>query len=595
MKLFSHFKSIRYKFLICTVLLMLTFMVLTAYLWYWKTSNDAADSSAAYVSEMLRIFNENFEVALRDINYVVSSASVEDENVRNILENSLEGYASDYELLQDTRKIQGYLTSSASYKHYLAGIMASSLSGHCFTIGDMPDFDTATAQDWFKSLPYEKNRSMFIAPHAYNTGTNSGSYRKYEEVFSIVRPIFISGKVNGFILADIKASLLQNIYDINLKGMGTVTVFDTNTDTLIYHSDNSKISVAVSDLSKLAKNFISTQGQLYSQVGSHKMLVLYKYSQLTNWTTIGLIPMDEMLTSYNRILNTIVTILLLFMLAGIIMTYLISGALTRNILLLNNALKTVGKDNMDISIAIRSHDEISQLYRQFNSMAERIRNLVSDIKNTEAKKRKAELKALQSQINPHFMYNTLNTIKFLSMMYGADNIKEVSESLSRLMHINMDDRQFISLGEEIQCIESYMKIQEYKFTGKFEYKIEVDEKLSDFYVLKLLLQPIVENALLHGIAPLNRNGIILIRIYRDGDCMKLRIQDNGAGMDREKIAEISGAAPNKRGIGLTNTMERIKLNFGEDYGIGISSEKGLYTVVELTVPLITEKEVKIYA
>ena len=306
-------------------------------------------------------------------------------------------------------------------------------------------------------------------------------------------------------------------------------------------------------------------------------------------------PVEQMLASYNKIRNTIVFSLIMFMFVGIIITYFISLMLTKNILRLNNVMKTVGKDNMDISIAIKSNDEISQLYLQFNAMVIRIKELVNDVKNTEAAKRKAELKALQAQINPHFLYNTLNTIKFLSTIYSAENIKEVSESLSRLMHISMDNRQFISVEEEIQYIESYLRIQEYKYTNKFVYNIIADDSVKGLMVLKLLLQPIVENAIIHGIAPMKGQGIVLIKMYKEGHVLKMKVQDNGLGISKQHIDDILGCKILEDSIGLSNVIYRIKLNFGADYGITILSEENLYTVIELIVPLIMENEVDSYA
>jgi two-component system sensor histidine kinase YesM len=225
-------------------------------------------------------------------------------------------------------------------------------------------------------------------------------------------------------------------------------------------------------------------------------------------------------------------------------------------------------------------------------MIVRIRELINDINHREKEKRKSDLRVLQSQINPHFLHNTLNTIKFLAVLQGADNIKSVSESLSTLLHINMDERNLISVEEELEYIRSYLNIQKFKYSNKFNASFHIEEEIKTCMVLKLLLQPIIENALEYGIGPLPTQGDILIKIYKDGQALKLRVQDNGPGMDQELIAKLLDNSIQTKGIGIRNTISRIKLNFGDDFGIFILSEPYLYTIVEISVPLIIGEEVE---
>lgn len=576
---------------------MFIFMIITTYLWYLKTSSEAYESASTYVSEMLRVSNENFEVALRDINYIVSSSARKEEYVINILSKPLDSYPSEYLLLQDNRKIQDYLSNLYSYKHYLKGMMISDLNGRSYINGDMASFKNIKSQEWYKNILDSDNQSIFIPPHSYqNVSQTDSDNSNNDKVISIVRPIFYSDQVIGFVLADLQFNILEDIYNINLKDKGSVSIINTETDQFIYKSQHSPAAnMSDNDLKSISTKFTPSKGSFNTKIAGKDTLVIFNYSNLTHWTTVGLIPKSQMLASYNKARSTVFLVLFVFLILGTLITYLITSVLTKNILSLNTAIKKINKDNIDISVAINSHDEIGQLYLQFNSMVIRIKELVNDIKKNEAAKRKAEMKVLQAQINPHFLYNTLNTIKFLSVLQGAENICNVSESLSRLMHLNMDSRVFISVEEEIQYIENYLKIQEYKYTNKFIYNIVADEDIMNKLILKLLLQPIVENALIHGIAPMKGQGILLIKLYREDNHIKLRVQDNGIGIGKTRIEEILSGSIFSSGIGLSNIISRIEINFGKNYGVTILSEPNLYTVVELSVPIINENEVNNYA
>jgi two-component system sensor histidine kinase YesM len=157
----------------------------------------------------------------------------------------------------------------------------------------------------------------------------------------------------------------------------------------------------------------------------------------------------------------------------------------------------------------------------------------------------------------------------------------------------MDERNFISVEEELEYIRNYLNIQKYKYSNKFRASFHIEEDVKDYMVLKLLLQPLVENALEYGIGPLTTQGDISIRIYQEGQTLKMRVQDNGPGMDPRLIAGIQEAQ--SKGIGIRNTISRIKLHFGDEYGIYFLSEPYLYTIVEISVPLISKEEVDEYA
>ena len=272
----------------------------------------------------------------------------------------------------------------------------------------------------------------------------------------------------------------------------------------------------------------------------------------------------------------------------IITVTLFISIITRKLTRLSTAVSKIDSDQLELNITIQTKDEVGQLYRQITYMIGRIRELIEDIRKRENEKRNLEIKALQAQINPHFLYNTLNTIKFLATVQGAQNIQSVTQALSDMLHVNLSPRKCVTVAEETAYLKHYLEIQEYRFNGKFTSYFAVDDALNDYLIPKLLLQPLVENALLHGIAPVTRPGYLQIRIFQDKDLLYIRIKDNGKGLTQEEQNTLSHALDSDSShIGIANIRSRLELMFGSRQSFTINSKPDLYTIVELSFPLFT--------
>jgi two-component system sensor histidine kinase YesM len=228
-------------------------------------------------------------------------------------------------------------------------------------------------------------------------------------------------------------------------------------------------------------------------------------------------------------------------------------------------------------------------------MVGRLKGLMEDIRTGEKQKREAELAALQAQISPHFLYNALNTIKFMSRMRGAANIEEVASSIIGLLRgVLGNTREFVPLREELDYVNSYIRIQRYKYFQPFLVNLQIEPEALDCVIPKLLLQPLVENAVIHGIGPLSQGGYVSVKAYCGTDGLKLEVTDNGVGMTQEQIEQaMQGHSPDRNhqfsGIGLSNVKERVALLYGEPYDLKIFSEPGVYTTAELLLPIRYEE------
>ena len=272
---------------------------------------------------------------------------------------------------------------------------------------------------------------------------------------------------------------------------------------------------------------------------------------------------------------------------------------------------------MNLRIPGERQDEVGLLGRSFNAMLQQIGRLLSQVREEQRLKREAELRSLQAHIQPHFLYNTLDTIQWLARKDGAKEAAEMVEALSKLFRIGLSKGQeTIPLADELEHIRSYLKIQKTRYKDKLNYEIEAGAIRGDTLVLKLILQPVVENAIYHGIKERRGPGHIAIRVSERDGVLEFTVEDDGVGMSEERLAALRGtlespmasggetgaggglpvspAASAGSSYGLRNVQERIRLTFGESYGISVESKEKQGTRVTIRHPIIDEKGLKAY-
>mgnify|MGYP001851391594 CR=1 FL=1 len=277
---------------------------------------------------------------------------------------------------------------------------------------------------------------------------------------------------------------------------------------------------------------------------------------------------------------------------------LITSGIIRPLKELNRATKKLAEGDFSARAEVNSKDEIEVLAEGFNDMAGNMQELISKIKEDEQKIRKADLRLLQEQINPHFLYNTLDTIVWLIEANESDQAVNMVVTLSNFFRqVLSKGKEFISIREEEQHISSYLKIQEMRYRDILEYSIQIDPAIYDYQILKLTLQPVVENALYHGIKRKRAKGFIHIKGVKDRDTIRFMIGDDGVGMDPEELAELRReigrpCQETEKGFGLANVNERIRMYFGEQYGVSVVSQKGKGTIVEIRIPALFSAENK---
>ena len=290
------------------------------------------------------------------------------------------------------------------------------------------------------------------------------------------------------------------------------------------------------------------------------------------------------------VLVVIFTIIILLVEAGI------TGYTLNNIMSpikeLCEITERLAKGNFEIRAGVYTKDEVAVLAESFNDMARHLQVMVEQIKEDERKMRQTELRLLQEQINPHFLYNTLDTIVWLIECDNADKAVEVVVSLSTFFRLVLSKgREYITIREEQQHISSYLQIQQVRYRDILEYNIDIDQEIYEYQILKLTLQPLIENSLYHGIKYKRAKGTIYVTGSLCDDNIELIVRDTGVGMDEDTLAalneEISKPCKEtKSGFGLANVNERIRMYFGQGYGMHIESEVGVGTTIKIVIPAI---------
>lgn len=294
------------------------------------------------------------------------------------------------------------------------------------------------------------------------------------------------------------------------------------------------------------------------------------------------------------VLCALVSVALLVLVA--VIATLIAKGILKPINRLYHATMKVAEGDFSARANVETQDEIRVLANSFNNMTENMQTLIDKIKEDEGKMRRADLRLLQEQINPHFLYNTLDTIVWLIEGNDPDRAVEMLVTLSAFFRLVLSKgKEFISIRDEEQHIKSYLEIQAMRYHDIMEYDIQIDKVLYDYQILKLTLQPLVENALYHGLKYKRAKGYIHVTGEKDGEKIKLVVRDSGVGMEQEELEELRReierpCQETEKGFGLANVNERIHMYFGQEYGIQVQSEKGKGTIVEVVIPAILVDE-----
>ncbi len=525
-----------------------------------QTVNQGNASLSVYVNDMLDTMD--FFAAL------VSQAS--DIGVPEL--------KSDMVFLQSSRKDVATMAVFSPQGEMLAG-----------TAGEqsMPD-DDIRSFSWFQK-PFKATTSVVFFSSPYVQNIFAGQYAWVITLSRTVEYTRDGSKETGVLMADYYFTAITSLCEnISLGKSGYVYLVDTDTE-IVYHPQQQLIYAGLKEenLSAVRNLVFGTCRDVFED---RERLLIVTTVDFTRWRMVGVAYLDEIMTIVPEMLRITLSILGAGVFLSMAVAILSGSYVSKPLRNLEQAMAKVEAGNLNITINEQGYAEIHSLSRAFRHMLERIRALMDQIVYEQETKRLHELNALQAQINPHFLYNTLDSIVWMEERGRSREAITMVTALARLFRISISKgMRTISVQEELEHVRNYLIIQNMRFQNKFAYTIMADEEVLPLKTLKLIVQPIVENAIQHGLEEyMVEKGSVSIQAYREGDMLVFKIEDNGAGMPAEQVETILTAPAGKSGIGVRNVHERIQLTFGKEYGITIFSVEDEGTQVYLRLPVIRE-------
>lgn len=470
-----------------------------------------------------------------------------------------------------------------------------------FAIGKIDGKGWVTEEQTIDVSEREYFKHAMSSTNEYVISTPVFSHTNNEPIVLICYPVYNeNGVKNGFINGAISLNKISQIVEgIDFYNC-TSWIMDNNGNI---YTPQKPDNISIEDLNLLKEKInlnTSTKVGTYNIMNNNKIESVIFHSAIPNtngWSLCSMVSSKELTKDIDNLIYSIFIIWIFMLITSIALCTMFSHSISNPIKKLTTAINSIEDGNLDVFCEVnpKEKDEIAVLAHSFNSMVEEIKFLMNRIYEEENEKRSAELKVLQSQINPHFLYNTLDNLQWKAYDYDAVEIAAMIEALSNFFRISLSNGQeFISLSQEIKHVENYLFIQQKRYEDILKFNIEFDKSLSEITVLKLIIQPIVENAIYHGIKAKLSPGYVNIKVVADNEFIYISVCDDGIGIDKETLEELNKSLNVKNenfGYGLYNVNQRIKLVYGENSGVKIESILNKGTTVTIKIPLST-KELK---
>lgn len=451
-----------------------------------------------------------------------------------------------------------------------------------YIIKDYVDFKQ---MDWYQKAVEAKGKPIISSSHMQNYIKSDGRW-----VFSVSSAIMDvnTDKVLGVILVDMSYKNLTDMCnEISMGDKGYVYIVNTD-EEIIYHPKQQLIysQIQKEDLERVLNQ---GEGSFVEKIADKRFITVHTLEEV-GWMVVGVSYIGDLLVSKNEMFIALMGITLLCLILSIMTARRIAKETSKPIQDLENIMLEVEKGHLDVDINIDTNtDEIKNLSHSFKTMLEEIKVLIKKIEDNQKKLRKGELKILQAQINPHFLYNSLDTIIWLGEKEEHEKVVEMTSCLAKYFRLSLSKgREVVDVYTEVEHVKHYLLIQKIRYESKLSFVIDVDPDIYDYITIKIILQPLVENALYHGIKDQKHGGCIKISGHKvDGDIV-LIVEDDGAGMTQEQIDKVlTGYIPKSietGGVAVKNVHQRLQIYFGKEYGLKYESEIGKWTKVYIRIP-----------
>lgn len=542
---------------------------------------------AKNVDKQLDLFFEEAEGLSNIIKY--------NDNVQLFLDLERLTYDISEQLI--VRDVLKHIANLRVLRSYLKGIFLINDYGMITynSSTDVIDFDYSfEEQRWFQELNELRGfRIISTRPQFYMKGDDVITFAS--RIFQLTR-----FKSTGTLMLDFNPDFVASkTSGVKIGETGYVFTLQNNLDILIPLGPYSSKLV---ESSLFQNNLLQQSGYYIDRFDNgEKMLVGFSTSSKTGWKTVGVVPLKELSSGIQQIRLYLLVISILFVLSIFMISTFFSAAFTKPFKQLESSMAGVEKGDFSIRVEINKRDEIGRLSMKFNHMLKQLIHLKEEVYlatvreyDLKLKRKEYELRALQAQINPHFLYNTLNTMSCIGEVYEIDEVSAMSKSLAEMFKYSMDEKKFTSIDDEILHVKAYFQIIQIRYPDRFNIHFNIHDRLRSCSLLKLILQPLVENAVLHGLVPKDGEGNIWIAAILENSELQITVTDDGLGITDNILQSIQEIHKEENShsihIGLYNIQQRLHLHYGENAKLSISNMKSGGTTAKIQLPVRWEDE-----
>ncbi|MCZ8517367.1 sensor histidine kinase [Paenibacillus filicis] len=571
---------------------------ITCSIFFVKYTSDIKNQTFSLSSVISRQFSQMVDLYMQNIEELSLAVSISPAVQNSLLDYRRASESIEKEIIG--YKLNPFLFDFSYPKPYVQSISIYTLDGYMYYYTKLVEHKPAVPYSFDELQQFNlllENKKFILQPMIGGEGIGEAPKR----IVSFLRRIHriptqqTIGYVNIHINVNaFKALVLSQVQAGEFAGSMRVLLVDEQGE-IVYENGSS----AANNTSRQRFDLgLLQQGKLEGELQWNGKSQLYtcETSSYTGWKTIVLIPKDIVLSKQKRIQDIVIVVGIVTMLLVALVSYILSHQITLPLRNMMRKMSSVELGDFNQRMDYTGRNEVGKLSRMYNHMLDSISKLIHEVYESKLAEKNAQLAALHAQINPHFLYNTLNIMKSISRLKGIEEVAEISESLAGLFQYSMKNlHKSVSLQEELDHINNYFKIQKHRFGDRLELSLSVPDELRQASILKLTIQPLVENAVNHGVQRMRSGGFIHVGARDHDGLLTITVMDNGPGIEDTKLEQLQHALHTANalhglrdaadGIGLLNIHQRIQLYYGKEYGVTISSPPGKGTMVSVTTPL----------
>lgn len=562
----------------------LSFTALTVFfisitgLWAYSIASRAMERNSIDLNR--NVLNQSVNVLDQKLKQIIVASSTMmlsdayKQTIRDIQANNTDRFFANFSLLQ------GPFTQAELTENSIESILISTPDGDFYSAGNL----RRTATPFMESLLYQRIKdnpeSNWVESHQDELFAGN-----HPVISLLLQPLTESYVPDVFLAVNVKEDILEDTVSGGASlGSAKFLLIDKSGASVFGDKERPDWSRSAAFMDKLLE---ADSGNFEYSAGGGTMLVSYAGSRYAgDWLLVSYQSKQELLQPVRSIQWLVLMSMAVCIVIALLLARYLSALLLGPLLKLQKTMSRVEQEDLGARFQSPFQDEIGEAGRKFNQMLDRIGELILEVKDTEKEKRKAEIKALQAQIEPHFLYNTLNTIFWKCEMDEYEDVKQMVISLSALFRLGLNNGQEITtLGRELEHVRQYLNLQQQCYEGLFEYTITAGPELLELPVLKIIIQPLVENSILHGLKELRGGGRITIAVAAEGQQLVIRVTDNGAGMDAEQLNARLKEPVGSGGYALSNICSRLQLYYGKEAGLFFRSRPHIQTEAVLSIPM----------